>query len=124
MVDTLLSGLTPARVRLAIPKFRYESTIYVRDVLVKLGLVMTTSPTVANFTGINEEENVFLEEMFYRASINVQETGLGDGDPVEVNSCMAFASAAPKHKFIVENTFLYFLLDKQSGQIILQGNFD
>ncbi|KAK0043872.1 leukocyte elastase inhibitor [Biomphalaria pfeifferi] len=106
MVDTLLSGLTPARVRLAIPKFRYESTIYIRDVLVKLGLVMTTSPTVANFTGINEEENVFLEEMFYRSSINVQETGLGDGDPVEILSFVSLVLSSERTTMILATVLL------------------
>jgi len=65
---------TPISVYLAMPKFSYESGFHLKDPLTSLGMPDAFSEA-ADFSGMDGSRELFLDEVFHKAFISVDEDG-------------------------------------------------
>nr|KAI8738081.1 leukocyte elastase inhibitor-like [Biomphalaria glabrata] len=121
--DQLFTGLTSVGARLVIPKFKTETTLNLNTPLKEMGITQAFNPSSANFSGITPVQ-IFVNEVLQKALIEVQEIGTVAAAARAIN--VKRLSSGPIHlkeKFIADHSFVYFLRDNQTGQILLQGKF-
>ncbi|KAK6967375.1 Serpin 1 [Biomphalaria glabrata] len=117
-VDELLTGFDSKNIKITMPKFRIETKIELKDVLIDIGMVQAFSDKLANFSGLSQAQ-VYISKVIHKAVIEVQESGT-------VAAAATAAKITGKVKpvpFIADHPFLYFLRDKETGQVIFQGKF-
>ncbi|XP_055861298.1 serpin B6-like [Biomphalaria glabrata] len=117
-VDELLTGFDSKNIKITMPKFRIETKIELKDVLIDMGMVQAFSDKSADFSGLSQAQ-VYISKVIHKAVIEVQESGT-------VAAAVTAAKITGKVKpvpFIADHPFLYFLRDKETGQVIFQGKF-
>ncbi|XP_055861299.1 leukocyte elastase inhibitor-like [Biomphalaria glabrata] len=121
--DQLFTGLTSVGARLVIPKFKTETMLNLNTPLKEMGITQAFNPSSANFSGITPAR-IFISEVLQKVLIEVEEIGA----VVSAAAAMKVMrlSSGPLHlkeNFIADHSFVYFLRDNQTGQILLQGKF-
>nr|KAI8738080.1 leukocyte elastase inhibitor-like [Biomphalaria glabrata] len=121
--DQLFTGLTSVGARLVIPKFKTETMLNLNTPLKEMGITQAFNPSSANFSGISPAR-IFISEVLQKVLIEVEEIGA----VVSAAAAMKVMrlSSGPlnlKENFIADHSFVYFLRDNQTGQILLQGKF-
>ncbi|XP_055861434.1 serpin B4-like [Biomphalaria glabrata] len=118
-VDELFTDLKTENVEMAIPKFKIETKIELDDFLIDMGMVQAFSFELADFSGLSQEAQVYISRVIHKAVIEVQESGT-------VAAAATAAKISGRKKllsFIADHPFLFFLRDKETGQVIFQGKF-
>jgi len=118
-LGTLVAGLTSQQVILALPRFRIETGTALKDLLTALGMTSAFTPGIADFSGMDGTQNLFVGDVIHKAFINVAEKGT---EAAAATGVVMSGSAAPIGLLINANRpFLYFLRDQPTGAILFMG---
>ncbi|XP_059165404.1 serpin B3-like [Physella acuta] len=120
-MEELFKNLRTNSVSVRIPKFQTETTLDLKQPLIDLGMVEAFGPG-ADFTGITSSGNIYISQVIHKAKIDVTEIGTTAAAATVVNT-YDDSDVLTNVDFIADHPFLYFLRDKQSGQILFQGKF-
>ncbi|KAH9525658.1 Serpin B3 [Bulinus truncatus] len=121
-VKELLSGLNPVGVKLAIPKFRTETTVTLNDALRDLGMEKAFDPMKADFTGITQSDKVAISQVLHKAVVEVQESGTVAAAATTVGMGFMSSRLPTTDTFTADHPFIYFLRDNETSQILFHGN--
>nr|KAI8738085.1 hypothetical protein BgiMline_024988 [Biomphalaria glabrata] len=110
-VDELFTGHGSYNVQMAIPKFKIETKLELKDVLVDMGMAKAFSDKSADFSGLSQGQ-VYISKVIHKAVIEVQESGTV---AAAVTAAEMFERSLPVF-FIADHPFLFFLRDKETGQ--------
>ncbi|XP_063899854.1 serine protease inhibitor 42Dd-like [Zophobas morio] len=112
-------------ITVALPKFKIEQTIDLKDSLTKLGLGEIFDRSAANFSGmVTSKEPLHVSKVIQRAFIEVSEEG---SDPPPVPAAAAGRRRrgrlchveGPDMFFTADHPFIFMLLEKSTGTHIL-----
>ena len=59
----------------AIPKFKLEANVQLKDLLIEMGLPDLFDENVADFSGISGKKDLYVSEIFHKSFIDVNEEG-------------------------------------------------
>ncbi|MDF1519917.1 MAG: serpin family protein [Brevefilum sp.] len=109
------------RVNLRMPKFDYESTVNANEPLIALGMSDAFDPSTADFSGINQANELFITDVLHKATITVDEEGTEAAAATAV--IMGLKSMAPEDpvELTVDRPFLYFIQHHPTGTILFFG---
>jgi serpin B len=117
-----LSNVTKKNdVVVAIPKFKAEYELSLKDALVSLGMEEAFTGA-ADFTKINEGGNIFISEVKHKTYIDVNEKGTEAAAVTSVE--MKLTAILDPIEFIADRPFLYTIRDTETGSILFSGIFD
>lgn len=119
-LDAIIRALAPSRVRLALPRFRCDTHLQLREALADLGMVDAFGDG-ADFSGIDGTQELFIEQVYHQAVIQVDEAGT----EATVGSAVAMSRKAElqaDHEIRVERPFLFLIRDMDSGAILFLGH--
>ena len=110
-----------------IPKFEYDYSIELQDVLKNMGMPLAFDVNRADFskmaTPTNPSENVYIGRVIHKTSITVAEQGTKAGAVTIID--MKCGSAAPPEiiKYVyLDRPFVYMIIDNQTNLPIFIGN--
>ena len=110
-----------------LPKFEYDYSIEMQDVLKNMGMPLAFDEYNANFTKMatpsNPAENVYIGRVIHKTSIKVAEKGTKAGAVTIID--MKDGSAAPPEiiKYVyLDRPFVYMIIDNQTNLPIFIGN--
>ena len=114
-------SLVQREVRVAIPKFRMDTNLNLKSILVGLGMEKAFSPIagVADFGGISRETSdpLFLSQVSHRAMVEVNEEGTEAAAATGIG--LDKSPSPSKRKFIPEfradHPFLFMIRDSKNG---------
>ena len=110
-----LVNLQPRAVRLAMPKFRAESRISLRDWYErKMPLAFSEN---ADFRGISSSK-LKISEAVHQAFVNVDEMGIEAGAATGIVQIHKVAAEA---EFVADHPFVFLLWDRHTGTIVFLG---
>lgn len=115
--------LTPATtVKVEIPKFRLTwGAVDVAEALKNLGLKKAFSD-VADFSGLAEDEKIFIDQVLHKAFVEVSEEGTEAAAATAViGLAMAAAPTADPVVFRADHPFMFLIQDNETGAIIFVG---
>lgn len=114
----LLENPTSVPVAVTMPKFESEMEVDLREVLKEMGMVLPFDSAQADFTGLgtSPEGNLFINQVFHKAYLEVQETGTcgGAATAVEINCEGAFQEPEDQKVVTLDRPFVYLVVDTSS----------
>jgi serpin B len=118
--DAIVASLASSSVDLAFPKFGIETRAELNDVLKALGMPLAFDPSGADFSGITNEEALFIAWVIHQANIDVDEKGT---EAAAATAVGMEGSAGPTEpiEMRVDRPFLFALRDKPTGAILFLG---
>jgi serpin B len=118
--NLVLSGMGTREVLLALPKFRSELQINLRQELTSMGMG-TAFSRQADLSGMTGEKNLYVDEVIHKAFIEVNETGTEAAAATAAIIGLKSSLRDDPVRFNADHPFVFFLLDRQTGCIIFTG---
>lgn len=118
-LETMRGAMSPAGVRLALPKFRFSwGTESLREALVAMGMVDAFSPK-ADFSGIFGARDIYVDDVMHKAFVGIDEAGTEAAAATAVTFKRTSVPVMDKD-FTVNRPFLVFIRD-DSGALLFAG---
>jgi len=119
-LESILGALAPTNLHLALPRFRYEAGFELRNALTDLGMVDAFGDR-ADFSGIDGSHELFIEQVYHRAFIEVDEAGTEAAAASAVAMARKGALQA-EQEMRVERPFLFLIRDIETNAILFLGH--
>lgn len=119
-IKLVTSGMETREVQIALPKFRSELQINLRQELISMGMGSAFSQN-ADLSGMTGEKNLYVDEVIHKAFIEVSETGTEAAAATAAIIGLKSILRDDPVRFSADHPFVFFLLDRQTGCIIFTG---
>ncbi len=116
----IVSALEPQRVILSMPKFTFETSTGLSDLLVAMGMPDAFDPGRADFSGMDGAQDLYISDALHKAFIAVDEKGTEAAAATIV--IMALTSMMPEGvELTIDHPFLFAIRDVPSGTLLFLG---
>ncbi len=116
------SRLVTTEGRLEMPRFRMEYGKTLNDALKSLGMEVAFLPDRADFTGMRDQRDLFLQRVYHQALVEVNEEGT---EAAAVTSVQVGITSVqqPRQPFrmVVDRPFFFAILDTRTGAVLFMG---
>jgi len=119
-IADLIRRIGHQQVALTMPKFTYESKFMMKKTLSDMGMRDAFLGGVANFSGINGQRTLFIDEIIHQAFVDVDEAGTEAAAATVVIIAELAAPAEPK-QVTVDRPFIFLIRDIETGTILFVG---
>ncbi len=120
MFAEMLSNFSLADVTLQLPKFKYESAFMLSDTLARMGMPNAFDPDLADFTGMTDQQALYIGNVIHKAFVAVDEEGTEAAAATAV-TMEGVTAMMPNNLLVIDRPFIYFIRDVESGQILFIG---
>ena len=122
-LDQWIKSLEHRKTHITLPKFKVNKSYRLDEVLSAMGMPTAFKRAKSDFSGISETEKIFIDVVFHKSFIEVNEKG------TEAAAATGFGGAAgglPKEipftpAFEANRPFIYLIRDRNSGAILFLG---
>jgi len=115
-VNVILRGLRDQGVvAIHLPRFEYESELDLGGTLLKMGMADTFTGA-ADFSGMDGRRELFIDEVFHKALISVDE----DGTEAAAATAVTMRKSA-NHTVVADHPFIFLIRDIETGTILFIG---
>lgn len=104
-----------------LPVFEMEQKFRLNDALYALGIEKAFSQNDADFTGMCEENILFIDEVLQKAKIKVDEEGTEAAAATSVEMALKGAMPGDRFEFIADRPFLFFIVDTENDLVLFTG---
>ena len=110
-------------VKVYLPKFSMEDEFSLNDDLTKLGMADIFNETTADLSGMDGTMNLFVDKVFHKAFVDVNEKGTEAAAATFVGVVTTCSVMYKKIVFKADHPFLFFIRYNQSGAILFMGKY-
>ncbi len=103
-----------------LPKFEFDTKYLMTDTLKALGMSTAFNPDLADFSGMSEEERLYISSVIHQAYVKVDEQGTEAAAATAVGVGMTTV-APPKKIFRADHPFIFIIQQKETGNILFIG---
>ncbi len=120
LLETIVAGMEPKQVELKLPKFSYEQSIGMADLLAQMGMPDAFDPQVADFSGMDGTQLLYITDVFHKAFVAVDEEGT---EAAAATAVIVGLESMPQIdvSLTVDRPFIYLIRDIDSGSILFMG---
>jgi serpin B len=118
-LETILAAPTSTRYLLSMPRFKFQTALGLADVLGKLGMTDAFKPKVADFSGIDGGDDLFIQAVIHQATIAVDEKGTTAAAATAIG--VGTDAIALGESLVVDRPFLFAIRDDATGTILFLG---
>lgn len=123
LLEQITTDLHDTRVTLSLPRFEFESTTGLADVLKGLGMQIAFEPpgpnSGADFSGMDGQRDLFVHDVLHKAFVAVDEEGTEAAAATAV--IIGVESAPPSAIMVVDHPFIFLIRDRATGAILFLG---
>jgi len=101
-----------------LPRFTAETTYDLNLTLQEMGMSVPFDPVQADFTGINESDDLYIGKAIHKAFVNVGERGT---EAAAATAIEARLTSGPPAVFRADHPFIFLIQDNQTGNILFMG---
>lgn len=116
----ILETMHSQPVNIQMPKFDFTSDIDAKEPLINMGMVEAFDMDHADFSGITEEDILYITDVLQKAAISVDETGTEAAAATAVIMGLKGMPDEPK-SMIIDRPFIFFIRHIPSGSILFMG---
>jgi len=108
------------QVNLGLPKFRTESSFNLGDQLKALGIQQAFDSQTANFTGINDQMDLYITDVLHKAYIDVNEEGT---EAAAATAIAVGTTSMPADSWDItfDHPFIYVIYETTTNAIVFMG---
>ncbi|MEA5472027.1 serpin family protein [Spirulina sp. 06S082] len=107
-----------ASIEVFLPRFKMESDLLLKETLIEMGMPQAFG-SQSDFSGINGDKSLYIQEVVHKAFIDVNERGTEAGASTSV--IVGTRGITERHQFKADRPFLFLLVDKFSNSILFMG---
>ncbi len=116
----IVMELQPQMVDLSLPKFKFETSLTLKNFLIDMGMSDAFDENLADFSGMDAHHRLFISDALHKAFIAVDERGTEAAAATVV--MMAPASLPPEAiKLTIDRPFFFAIRDVPTGTILFMG---
>jgi serine protease inhibitor len=116
--DSYIGQMKGQEVKVYLPKFKMTcGTIELKDVLMEMG--MKEAFTLADFSGVNEQKDLFISNVLHKTFVEVNEKGTEAAAASSLR--MTFGLEPPPPVFRADRPFIFMIMDNKTGSILFMG---
>ena len=115
-----MEALHPARVDVALPRFKMTAELELSSTLSALGMPLAFDDKKADFTGITRAEPLFISQVRHKAFVEVNEEGTEAAAATGVVMTTRSAPALPQ-VFRADHPFVFLIRDVATGTVLFMG---
>jgi serpin B len=113
------NNLTETKIRIHIPKFKFETKYLMVKILMELGMI-TPFTYKADFSGMDGTNNLFISSVIHQAFIEVNEEGTEAAAATAV-VIEYLCESPPTPVFRADHPFIFLIQHRGSGNILFMG---
>lgn len=120
MLEEIRSNISLAAVRLAMPKFKMETSFDLSRTLAEMGMPEAFDRSLADFSGMTGRKDLFISDVVHKAFVDVNEAGT---EAAAATAVIMELKAMPMNEveLTIDRPFLFFIEDQQSGSLLFAG---
>jgi serpin B len=107
-----------AAVNVYLPRFTFETKYFMMEDLAEMGMP-TAFTDAADFSGMNAEDQLFIDKVIHQAFIEVNEKGTEAAAATGVS--IALSAAIQEEVFLADHPFVFLIRDVDTGVIMFMG---
>jgi serpin B len=119
-LDKWIGGLKEIEVLAYLPRFKMESAFKLKRALTELGITDAFSPAKADFSGMTEKRDLFIDNGVHKAFVEVNEEGTEAAAATGVYMRI-LGTYRPPPVFRADHPFVFLIRHKPSGCILFLG---
>jgi serpin B len=117
MFADILQKMSPAHYVLYMPGFEFTVDYDLASVLSALGMPLAFDQTQADFSGITQAEQLYVQQAFHKAYILVNE----EGTEAAAATLLLAAPASIPQEICIDRPFIFIIRDVPTGAILFVG---
>jgi serpin B len=119
---TWTSRLVPAEGDLQLPRFKMEYEKTLNDALKGMGMAVAFEPDRADFTGMRDERDLFLDKVHHKAIVEVNEEGTEAAAVTSVQvGITSVQQPRPPFQMVVDRPFFFAIRDTRTAMVLFMG---
>lgn len=111
-------SLSKTNLDVILPKFKAETKYHLKDNLQKMGMEIPFDKFKADFSGINETEQLYIDQAVHKAFVNVSELGT---EAAAATVTGIVGRIVRPVTFRADHPFIFIIQDIQTGNILFIG---
>jgi serpin B len=117
-IRQILAELSHTGMTLDMPRFEYESSLSLAEVLMVMGMPAAFGPD-ADFSGIDGGRSLFISDVVHKAFVSVDE----EGTEAAAATAVVMPTGAPlsEIELTLDRPFIFTIMDRASGAILFVG---
>jgi len=121
MLDEIRNTVSNQPVDIQLPKYDFETTVNANEPLAALGMAEAFDMNAADFTGITQEQGLYITDVLHKATITVDEGGTEAAAATAI--IIGIKSAMPEEavSLVIDRPFLFFIQHQPTGSILFMG---
>jgi serpin B len=119
-LNAIIQSLKQGQVNLTMPKFTFETSFNLNDMLSALGMPLAFT-SQADFSGMTGTPNLYISDVFHKAFIAVNEAGT---EAAAATAAIIGLTAMPATPTVltIDRPFMFFIRDIQTGTVVFMGD--
>ncbi|MCH7699360.1 MAG: serpin family protein [Chloroflexi bacterium] len=118
-IEALIDSVGDFRVDLTMPKFEFDSSFDLPETLKELGMVSAFEPFVADLSGMDGTQDLFISQIVHKAFVAVDEEGT---EAAAATGVLGEVTSSPGHAEVALNRpFLFLIRHEDTGTILFLG---
>ncbi|GAF83164.1 unnamed protein product, partial [marine sediment metagenome] len=118
-VDSIVKALEPKKVALTMPRFEFESSFSLREILAMMGMPVAFSGD-ADFSGMTGNRDLFIADVVHKAFVSVDEAGTEAAAATAVVMALTAVPGEPV-EVTIDRPFIFLIRDIETGTILFVG---
>jgi serine protease inhibitor len=117
----VLAQMSMIPIEIFLPRFTLESSFNLSDTLTEMGMPDAFTPQVADFSGMDGMNDLFLSIVLHKAWGEVNEAGTQAAAATVTGVSSAVYGPPLTPVFRADHPFIFFIYDTQSGSLLFMG---
>ncbi len=118
-LEAVTKSLGAAEVELALPKFKYEAPLGLKEHLYTLGMKDAFDDAAADFSGIDGTRSLVISDVLHKGFVAIDEKGT---EAAAATAVIVGDTSVPEfHQLAVDKPFVFFIRDLPTGAILFIG---
>jgi len=120
-LDTWFQQLSAHKTNLYLPRFKIKYQHLLNDVLARMGMGKAFEPYAADFSGINQDQQLFISKVLHKSYIKVDEAGTEAAAVTAVGVALTGVDPNQPYTFRVDRPFVYLIRERTTNTILFMG---
>ena len=118
-LNSIFSNFKSTVLTLSMPKFSFETgSCNLSSILSSLGMPDAFKSGIADFSGIDGQKDLFIESVYHKGYINVNEQGV---EAAAATATVMTSGMAPNIIMSIDHPFILFIRDKRTKTVLFMG---
>jgi serpin B len=117
MLDQIIAAMSGTDIQLTLPKFKFGSEFALKAALSNLGMPIAFDPSAADFSGITDAADLFIQDAVHKAFVSVDE----DGTEAAAAGAVIMGTTSMPQSMRVDHPFFFLIRDIGTGTILFFG---